>query len=678
MDAAVAKQQALPAADRYAVRPSRLSALASLASKGTSPGLVGVLADRAKARTPSAPLGPTPAGQLSARAGQLQNTRGTASAVSAFQGQKEFPDRCGITIQSAPSSDSPSLHSRELQIVPASAPSARVATSLSATLPGRFLSGDIHQTPPPHLNALAPAGRLGMDPTAQDGKSCQTSHRLRAVPEEQDFGVDHILDTKTRVLSVQQGVNNNGASRTAGQQQQQQLRPCTNKQAQFRGRAFMQSPEKNAQATLVDNCDAILRSQPRANSERAAATWNKHLSGTLQPRPSRTSRSSGSMAALASPHSAVAHANSARKSTAVPQNSALFAGPLGSCNGNVPRCQSFPLPQGATVGGAPAGRIPAGRGPVTQPQPHSMQLPQTQSFQLAVKDSASVQHDSQLYQQSRKHPMMDPQGNEVPLSAQFRTASPFRGHEEVQIGPFSSSFHAGTGTLGTISSQSPLAQCGLQPASPLGQTWGSGSFLGKFGGKGLARPFSFDLGLATRMWGSQDPSEYVPEAEVSLETGTVALKDPHGFAFKPGHRFPFRAGDRSSRHHKTEPCDMWEPPPVQRDEPPPPPRVAPAARSAQSFNVSLTIEEDPVPLPLDLPRSGPLHASGCHMLQVQMSDSRWECLEFRSGDDLGSIGECFVRQHGLNAMIQPGLVAKMQQMEAASQLHDSVDIVDLI
>jgi len=282
--------------------------------------------------------------------------------------------------------------------------------------------------------------------------------------------------------------------------------------------------------------------------------------------------------------------------------------------------------------------------------------------------------------------MMDPQSNGLPFSASFRTASPLRGREQAQVGPLSASFHAGTGTLGqtlgAFSTPSALAQCGMQPASALGQTWGNGSFLGKFGGKGLGRPFSFDLGgLATRMWGSHDPlhSEHrVPEAEVSLETGTVALKDPHGFGFMPGHRFDFRPGERSNRQFKTEPSEMWEPPPVQRDEPPPPPRVAPAARSAQSFSVGPISEEDPALLSLDLPLSGPLRASGGRTLQVQMSDSRWESLEFDSGDDLGSIGERFVRHHGLNAMIQPGLVAKMQQMEAGALFHESVDIVDLI
>jgi len=385
------------------------------------------------------------------------------------------------------------------------------------------------------------------------------------------------------------------------------------------------------------------------------------------------------MSALASPHSAAAHANRIRRGTAGPQNS-LFAGHPGGSNGNVPRCQSFPLPHGSTVGGVPAGQMPAGRGSVTQPQPHSMQA--SQSFQLAVTDSAGMQHDSPSYQQSRLHPMMDPQCNGLPFSASFRTASPLRGHEEAQVGPFSSSFHAGTGTLGSMSSPSALAQRGVQPVSPLGQTWGNGSFLGKFGGKGLGRPFSFDLGgLATRMWGSNDPlhSEYrVPEAEVSLETGTVALKDPHGFGFMSGHRFDFRPGDRSSREHKTEPSDMWESPPMQRDEPPPPPRVAPAARSAQSFSVNPIMEEDPAPLPSDLPVSGPLRAGSCYLLQVQMSDSRWESLEFNSGDDLEGIGERFVRQQGLNAMIQPGLVTKMQQMEAGALFHESVDIVDLI
>jgi len=269
--------------------------------------------------------------------------------------------------------------------------------------------------------------------------------------------------------------------------------------------------------------------------------------------------------------------------------------------------------------------------------------------------------------------MIDPHSHGLPFSASFRTAGPLRGREEAQVDPLSASFHAGTGTVGAISSPSALAQCGLQPASPLGQTWGNGSSLGKFGG--LGRPFSFDLGgLATRMWGSHDPlhSEYgVPEAEVSLETGAVALKDPHGFGFMPGHHFDFRPGDRSNRQRKTEPPEMWEPPPVQRDEPPPPPRVAPAPRSAQS----LSIEEEPARLSFDLPLSGPLRA---HTLQVQMSDSRWESLEFNSGDDLGSIGERFVRQQGLNALIKPGLVAKMQQMEAEALFHESVDIVDLI
>lgn len=338
-----------------------------------------------------------------------------------------------------------------------------------------------------------------------------------------------------------------------------------------------------------------------------------------------------------------------------------------------------------------------------QPQPNSMQM--SQSFQLSVTDSASMQHDSQLYQQSRLHPMMEPQGNGVPFSASFRTASPLRGHEEAQVGPFSSSFHAGTGTLGA------LGPCGLQSApSSLGQTWGNGGFLGMLGGKGLARPFSFDLGgMAARMWGSHDAqaiqSEFrMPEAEVSLETGAVALKDPHGFGFMPGHRFNFRAGDRSrrqqmepgevwdrSRRQQVEPAEVWEPPPLQRDEPPPPPRVAPAARSSQSFVVSPTIEERPersLEPSLELPRSGPLHASlppsgtlrasSCYTLQVQMSDSRWETLEFNSSDDLNSMGERFVRKHGLNAMIQPGLVAKMQQMAAGDQLHETVDIVDLI
>lgn len=317
---------------------------------------------------------------------------------------------------------------------------------------------------------------------------------------------------------------------------------------------------------------------------------------------------------------------------------------------------------------------------MTQPRPHPMQM--SQSFQLAVTDSAAMQQDAHLYQQSRLHPRVDPRGKGVPLSASFRTGSPLRMHEEAQVGPFSSSFHAGTGTVGAIS-PSPLAQCGLS-ASPLGQTWGNGSLLGMLGGKGLGRPLNFDFsGLATRMWGSRESqalnSEYrVPEAEVSLETGAVALKDPHGFGFMPGHRFDFRAGERSSREHKMEPSEMWEPPSVQRDEPPPPPRVAPAARSPQNYSVSPTVGEGPNPLWLDLPLSGPLHTSGRYALQVQMSDSRWESLEFSSGDDLGSMGDRFVRQHGLNAMIQPGLVAKMQQMEAAGQFHESVDIVDLI
>merc|ERR1719221_467615 len=98
---------------------------------------------------------------------------------------------------------------------------------------------------------------------------------------------------------------------------------------------------------------------------------------------------------------------------------------------------------------------------------------------------------------------------------------------------------------------------------------------------------------------------------------------------------------------------------------PPPPRSAPAAEA--------------------MPEAGALGISSGRnsggrevTLMVLTSDSRWETLTFFSGDNLEQLALAFLRDKGLKAAFQSGLVSKMRSMIASGQAQSSVDIVDLI
>lgn len=104
---------------------------------------------------------------------------------------------------------------------------------------------------------------------------------------------------------------------------------------------------------------------------------------------------------------------------------------------------------------------------------------------------------------------------------------------------------------------------------------------------------------------------------------------------------------------------------------PPPPRSAPAAEAASGYGggghggLGGGPGGDPVP-------------SRQFNLTVLTSDSKWETLNFSSHDDLDRHGSAFLREKGLKAAFQSGLVQKMRSMISSSQTNSSVDIVDLI
>jgi len=67
-----------------------------------------------------------------------------------------------------------------------------------------------------------------------------------------------------------------------------------------------------------------------------------------------------------------------------------------------------------------------------------------------------------------------------------------------------------------------------------------------------------------------------------------------------------------------------------------------------------------------------------YSLTVLTSDSRWELLNFGPGENLEHKGAAFLRQKGLKAAFQAGIVSKMHEMIQMGQAQSSVDIVDLI
>eukprot|EP00931_Biecheleriopsis_adriatica_P053956 TRINITY_DN31713_c0_g1_i2.p1 TRINITY_DN31713_c0_g1~~TRINITY_DN31713_c0_g1_i2.p1 ORF type:complete len:1464 (+),score=269.20 TRINITY_DN31713_c0_g1_i2:26-4417(+) len=159
-------------------------------------------------------------------------------------------------------------------------------------------------------------------------------------------------------------------------------------------------------------------------------------------------------------------------------------------------------------------------------------------------------------------------------------------------------------------------------------------------------------------------------------------------------------------------------------EPPPPPRSAPSLQHAADFGRGMSngngargdfprwndpiqsfggmdfrepsepsrMSRPPV-LHEDLPSydshryGGSGHGGSCgyggssgtrHVLQVRMADSRWESLNFSSGDDIERQGRMFIQKNGLKAAFTPGLLSRMQQMISIGQDYACADIVDLI
>eukprot|EP00927_Polykrikos_kofoidii_P061968 TRINITY_DN5678_c0_g2_i1.p1 TRINITY_DN5678_c0_g2~~TRINITY_DN5678_c0_g2_i1.p1 ORF type:complete len:1517 (-),score=285.15 TRINITY_DN5678_c0_g2_i1:208-4758(-) len=104
---------------------------------------------------------------------------------------------------------------------------------------------------------------------------------------------------------------------------------------------------------------------------------------------------------------------------------------------------------------------------------------------------------------------------------------------------------------------------------------------------------------------------------------------------------------------------------------PPPPRGAPASERtslsagvppSSSFNIG----------------GGRADSKGRHILQVLVSEGRWEELCFCQRDDLDQVSSAFLRCHGLKSAFGPSLIDEMRTMMVAGQAEKSVDIIDLL
>merc|ERR1711972_327589 len=144
------------------------------------------------------------------------------------------------------------------------------------------------------------------------------------------------------------------------------------------------------------------------------------------------------------------------------------------------------------------------------------------------------------------------------------------------------------------------------------------------------------------------------------------------FNFNTPGLFPF-SKDQPSRGRFANDESTFDPP--MMDDPlgmglstmhnlPPPPRCAPAAAGLDSgpdhFGGSAGRDSAPPRLQFNL--------------TVLTSDSKWETLTFTSQDDLDRKGSSFLREKGLKAAFQSGLVQKMHSMISSGQISSSVDI----